>query len=171
MSDSPDSYLARMQRSSHLAGGNVAYIEELFERYLEDPNDVPEEWRGYFEKLPRVADSLTVETPRNAILALRRIRESGGAGVYVPDDDIVADIARLARTTGVFAEPAAAAALSGLRAALDSGSIGRDERVVLLITGSGLKDVPAAERAIRIPEPVAADLDAVVGFLDRGGRM
>jgi threonine synthase len=118
-----------------------------------------------------VADSLTVEAPRNAILALRRIREFGGTGVHVLDDDIVADIGRLARTTGVFAEPAAAAALTGLRAALETGSVDRNERVVLLVTGSGLKDVPAAERAIRIPDPVAPDLDTVAAFLDRRGRM
>jgi len=54
-----------------------------------------------------VADSLTVEMPRNALLALRRVRESGGAGVVVTDEAIVEAIGELARMTGVFAEPAA----------------------------------------------------------------
>ena len=108
-----------------------------------------------------VADSLTVEVPRAARLALRRIEESGGAGVAVDDESIVAAVARLAATTGVFAEPAAAAALAGLEAALGRSLIDRDERVVLLITGTGLKDVPAAARSVTIPEPVEPCLDAI----------
>jgi threonine synthase len=108
-----------------------------------------------------VADSLVVQAPRNARLCLCRVRESGGTGVAVSDDAILAAIARLARTTGVFAEPAAAAALAGLEAALDEGLVDRSERVVLLVTGTGLKDVPAALRAVRRPPPVAPDLDAV----------
>jgi threonine synthase len=112
-----------------------------------------------------VADSLTVDAPRNAILALRRIRESGGTGIEVSDSSIISSVARLARLTGVFAEPAGAAALAGLEIAIDSGLIGREESVVLLVTGSGLKDVPAAERAIRIPEPITAELGAVAKSL------
>ena len=117
-----------------------------------------------------VADSLVVGTPRNAGLALREVRATGGGGVIVSDAAIVTAIARLAAATGVFAEPAAAAVFAGLEAALEQGLIGRDERVVLLVTGSGLKDVPAAARAVRIPEPVPADLDAVAERLGREAR-
>ncbi|MGB0502829.1 MAG: 2-oxoglutarate dehydrogenase E1 subunit family protein, partial [Thalassolituus sp.] len=46
--------MEQLWSTSQLAGGNVAYIEELFETYLRDPNEVPEEWRNYFDKLPRV---------------------------------------------------------------------------------------------------------------------
>ncbi len=112
-----------------------------------------------------VADSLTVETPRNGSGCLRWIRASGGAAVTVPDDDILAAIPRLAATTGVFAEPAAAAALAGLERALATGLVERSERVVLLVTGTGLKDVAAAARAIRMPEPVEPTLAAVVRAL------
>ncbi|MBP1619493.1 MAG: threonine synthase, partial [Acidobacteria bacterium] len=117
-----------------------------------------------------VADSLVVGAPRNAGLALREVRATGGGGVIVSDAAIVTAIARLAAATGVFAEPAAAAVFAGLEAALEQGLIGRDERVVLLVTGSGLKDVPAAARAVRIPEPVPADLDAVAERLGREAR-
>ena len=73
--------------------------------------------------------------------------------------------ARLAAATAVFAEPAAAIALAGLEAALEEGKVGRDERVVLLVTGTGLKDVPAAARRVKVPDPVAPTLEAVEAFL------
>lgn len=114
-----------------------------------------------------VADSLVVERPRNAILALQRIRESGGGGVAVDDAAILESIPFLARHTGVFAEPAAAASLAGLRVALDDGLVSRDERIVLLVTGSGLKDVPAAARAIERLAPIPPDIGAVERRLAR----
>ena len=64
----PDTYLDRMQKSSHLAGGNVAYIEALYESYLEDPNSVPVEWRGYFEKLPNVDGVIAREVPHSPVI-------------------------------------------------------------------------------------------------------
>jgi threonine synthase len=112
-----------------------------------------------------VADSLVVGAPRNAIMALAAVRASGGAGVIVSDEAILDAIPLLAGTSGVFCEPAAAAALAGLLAALDEGLLARDERAVLLLTGTGLKDVAAASRRVRIPEPVPPDLDAVADVL------
>jgi threonine synthase len=108
-----------------------------------------------------VADSLTVETPRNALQCLRVVRSSQGAGVTVSDSSILEAIADLAQLTGVFAEPAGAAALAGLRAALEQKLVGRDERVVLLVTGTGLKDIAAASRAVKRPAPIPLNLDAV----------
>ena len=63
-----DSYLERMQKSSHLAGGNVAYIEGLYESFLVDPNSVPAEWRLYFEKLPRVDGVVSGEVPHGPVI-------------------------------------------------------------------------------------------------------
>ena len=108
-----------------------------------------------------VADSLTVEAPRNAIQCLRAIRASGGGGVVVSDDEIVDGIAELAQHTGVFAEPAGAAVLPGLRRALQSGLVDRRERIVLLVTGTGLKDVASASRAVAEPSPIKPNLEAV----------
>ncbi|MBT8396860.1 MAG: threonine synthase [Gemmatimonadetes bacterium] len=112
-----------------------------------------------------IADSLTVEAPRNAILCLRRIRESGGGAVAVPDRGILESISFLARNSGVFGEPAAAAALAGLKAGLEEGLVGSDERIVLLITGHGLKDVPAASEHVTRPGPIEPHLDAVADRL------
>lgn len=108
-----------------------------------------------------VADSLTVQMPRNGLDGLKRIRESGGGGVKVSDDAIVEAIALLASHTGVFAEPAGAASLAGLRVALDEGLVGREERLVLLVTGTGLKDIPAASRAVCKPLPIPPTLEAL----------
>jgi threonine synthase len=107
------------------------------------------------------ADSLTVEMPRNAIGCLAEIRASKGGGVTVSDEAILASISRLASTTGVFAEPAGAAALAGLETALEEGLVNRDDRVVLMVTGTGLKDVAAAARALPALEPVEANLTSV----------
>jgi threonine synthase len=112
-----------------------------------------------------IADSLTVEAPRNALMCLREVRASNGAGVIVSDDAILAAIPRLASITGIFAEPAAAAAFAGLETALAEGLVNRDERVVILVTGSGLKDVAAAKRALEMPEPIAPTIDAVQAVL------
>lgn len=112
-----------------------------------------------------VADSLTVEAPRNAPMCLREVRASGGSGVIVSDGEILAAIPRLASLTGVFAEPAAAAALAGLEKALTEGVIDRAERVVLMITGSGLKDVAAARDAIELPEAISPTMESVLAAL------
>ena len=108
-----------------------------------------------------IADSLTVEMPRNAIGCLAEIRSSNGGGVMVSDEAILSAIPRLAATTGVFAEPAGAAVLAGLEKALADGLVDRDERMVLMVTGTGLKDVGAASRAIQLSEPVAPTLEAI----------
>ncbi|MBZ5587228.1 MAG: threonine synthase [Acidobacteriia bacterium] len=117
-----------------------------------------------------VADSLVVRAPRNAIMALAQVRASGGAGVTVTDEALLDAIATLASTTGVFAEPAAAASLAGLQAALGEGLVARDERVVLLVTGTGLKDIAAASERVRIPGAVPPDLVAVQHLLGETGN-
>ncbi len=104
-----------------------------------------------------VADSISVDQPRDGLAAVRAVVESGGESVTVSDDDIVAAIGELASTSGVFAEPAAAAPWAAAKRLTSEGRIGKDETVVLLITGNGLKDVaavPAGE-----PELVYADPD------------
>lgn len=97
-----------------------------------------------------VADSLVVSAPRNAELALKALRASAGYAVCVSDEEILRAITELAELTGVYAEPAAAAAWAGLLAARARGLIGAQETAALLITGTGLKDSTAAERAIEL---------------------
>lgn len=108
-----------------------------------------------------VADSLTVEAPRNALQCLRVIRASGGSGVAVRDAAILEAIPRLAGLSGVFAEPSAAAVLAGLEVAVEEGLVEQGERVVLLVTGTGLKDVGAAARVVERPGAIPPTLEAV----------
>ncbi|MDE1199035.1 MAG: 2-oxoglutarate dehydrogenase E1 component [Pseudomonas sp.] len=54
-----ESVMQRMWNSAHLSGGNAAYVEELYELYLHDPNAVPEEWRNYFQTLPADGSTAT----------------------------------------------------------------------------------------------------------------
>jgi threonine synthase len=105
-----------------------------------------------------VADSIVAGLPRDRIKALRAVRETGGAYLRVSDEEIVAAIPVLAQGVGVFAEPAAAAAYAGLVQAIEQGLVSPDERVVVLSTGSGLKDIKTAMKSVGEPVVVAPDL-------------
>jgi threonine synthase len=102
-----------------------------------------------------IADGISVGLPRNGAMAVRCIRASKGCGVLVSDEEILAAEKELARLTGVFAEPSGAASYAGLLRLLDEGKIARDERVVLLVTGSGLKSVDAVAEAAGRVIPIA----------------
>lgn len=62
-----DSVMERMWRSGHISGGNAAYVEELYEQYLEDPSSVPTQWRSYFETLPMVEDQVAPDISHSTI--------------------------------------------------------------------------------------------------------
>ena len=113
-----------------------------------------------------VADSISVNAPRDAVKALRAVRESGGAFVLVEDDAILQAILPMARLGGVFAEPAGATALAGLSEAKRQGLLQADETVVVINTGSGLKDVPAAMQVAGQPVVISPTLDAVAESLE-----
>ena len=108
-----------------------------------------------------VADSIAADLPRDRVRAVRAVRETGGAFVVVPDPAILAGIPILARLSGVFAEPAASAVYAGARAALEAGHLRPEERVVLLVTGNGLKDIKSAMRVAGTGHAVAPEIDEV----------
>lgn len=95
-----------------------------------------------------VADSISVGKPRDIVKAIPYLWENGGRMVTVSDEEILEAIATLARKTGVFAEPAGAAAFAGLVTLSRSGDLA-GKRAVVMVTASGLKDVVAAKRAAR----------------------
>ena len=95
-----------------------------------------------------VADSISAGLPRDRIKALAAVNETGGAFICVEDTDILEAIPELARATGVFAEPAGAAAYAGLVKAVDEQLVSGDDRIVVLNTGNGLKDIAGAMQAV-----------------------
>lgn len=109
-----------------------------------------------------VADSIAVGRPRNTVKACKALRESGGTSVVVSDEAILAAERTLGRTEGIYAEPAGAAPVAGVEKARAEGIIEDGERVVVVVTGNGLKDAASARRAGGTVDRIAPDLDDVV---------
>lgn len=112
-----------------------------------------------------LADSIAVGHPRNFRKALDAARRNGGRFVPVTDASILSALLDCARLGGVFAEPAASAAVAGVAEAVARGIVHPEEDVAILITGNGLKDTATALTAVDGPEDVAADEDAVERIL------
>jgi threonine synthase len=115
-----------------------------------------------------IADSISVDMPRDGLRALRAVRESGGALLTVPDAGILEAIRELGTVEGVFVEPAAATAYAGLADAVRHGQVRPEERVVVMLTGSGLKDVRAAMQAAGQATVIEPSLDALRRALAQG---
>jgi threonine synthase len=105
-----------------------------------------------------VADSISAGLPRDRIKALAAVRETDGAYLTVTDEEILAAIPALAQGSGVFAEPAGAAAYAGLVKAAADRLVAPDEQIVVLVTGSGLKDISSARKAVGQPFVIDNDL-------------
>jgi len=102
-----------------------------------------------------VADSINAGMPRDRMKAMAAVIETDGAYVCVSDAEILDGITELARGTAVFAEPAGAAAYAGLVKAVELGLVATDDRIVVLNTGNGLKDVKSAMTAVEMSGTVA----------------
>jgi threonine synthase len=107
-----------------------------------------------------IADSISVNLPRDGVRAVRAAKETGGTYITVSDKEIVKAIAELGKM-GVFAEPAGAVAYAGLVKATGSGMAGNDDPILVLNTGSGLKDVRAAMQAVQFAPVIEPTLKAV----------
>jgi threonine synthase len=116
-----------------------------------------------------IADSIAAGLPRDRIKAMRAVRETHGAFVIVNDEEILMAIPALARGSGVFAEPAGAASLAGTVKAISTGLVAPDERIVILVTGSGLKDIRATLQAVGKPKRIKPNLKAVKTALQGEG--
>ncbi len=107
------------------------------------------------------ADSINVPVPRNWRKAVNAVTRSNGAYVRVSDEQIKRAVRETGQLTGVFAEPAAAAAVAGVAEAVASGVVDRDASVVAMITGNGLKDIRGAIDAVGQPFVIPPDLKHV----------
>ena len=116
-----------------------------------------------------LADSIAVGVPRNADKALMAIRESGGLVVNVTDEEIMAAQKLLGMTCGVFGEPAGVTGTAGVKKLCERGVIGRDDTVVSVVTGNGLKDVANAIKACGEPISIPSDMDLLLkAFAEKG---
>ncbi len=152
-------WIDRMPRLIGVQAEGSAALVDAFRRGLS-----PEAIRPI--KAHTVADSIAACMPRDRAKALAAVRETGGAFLAVSDADILAAIPVVARRTGIFCEPAAAAAYAGLVKAADEGLVPPGARTVLLLTGSGLKDVASAMKTVSRPAVVPPELEAACEALE-----
>jgi threonine synthase len=144
-------WLEQMPRIVGVQSEGSAAVANAFHSGSEEINTV---------QADTLADSIAVDLPRDGVRALRAAKETGGSYLTVPDEDILTAIAELGRV-GIFAEPAAAAAYAGLVKATGDGIVTPDDPVLVLSTGSGLKDVSAAMRAAADAPVIEPSLNAV----------
>jgi len=111
-----------------------------------------------------IAKSLAIGSPADGEIAVATARASGGAIHIVAEDEIAENIALLAETTGVFGETAPAVTLGALREAVRRGELGENDRVVLIVTGDGLK-TPGLVADRLEPVVVAPDVDLILETL------
>jgi threonine synthase len=107
-----------------------------------------------------IADSISVDLPRDGVRAVRAARETGGTYIQVSDEEILHAIAALG-PQGIFAEPAGATAYAGLVRAVGQEIVKAGDPVLVLNTGSGLKDVRAAMQAVAAAPVIEPTLEAL----------
>jgi len=107
-----------------------------------------------------VADSISVDLPRDGVRAVRAARETEGTYITVKDTEILTAISELGKV-GIFAEPAGATAYAGLVAGMERKIINPDGPILVINTGSGLKDVKAAMQSVVSAPIIEPTLEAV----------
>src|SRR5579883_2452088 len=120
-----------------------------------------------------IAKSIAIGNPADGYYVLRAVRESGGWGEAVTDAEIVEAMKLLARTEGIFAEPAGGTTLAVTLKLFAQGRIKSDELVVVAITGNGYKTLEAVANAVEDPCNINARLDefdALYAKLKNGKR-
>jgi threonine synthase len=111
-----------------------------------------------------IADSISVDLPRDGVRAVRAARETSGEYITVGDDEIIAGIAELGKY-GIFAEPAGSTSFAGLKKALAGGTIKSDDPVVVINTGNGLKDIRSAMASVSAAPVIEPTMGALKKYL------
>ena len=111
-----------------------------------------------------IADSISVDLPRDGVRAVRATKETNGTYITVSDDEIIQAIAELGRM-GIFSEPAGATAYAGLVKGTSMGVVRSEDPILVLNTGSGLKDVRAAMQAVQSAPIIQPTLEEVKKIL------
>ena len=113
-----------------------------------------------------IADSISVDLPRDGVRAVRAAKQTNGAYVIVKDQQILHAIAELGKV-GIFSEPAGATAYAGLVSAVETGMIGENDPVLVVNTGSGLKDIRAAMMSVNQAPVIEPNLVSLKKYLEK----
>lgn len=148
-------WLARMPRLVGVQAAGSAAIARAFHAGGEKIEAV---------RAVTLADSISVDLPRDGVRAIRAARETGGTYFTVSDDQILSALGELG-PQGIFAEPAGATALAGVQAALAQGWLSPAAPTLILNTGSGLKDIRAAMQAVSAAPVIEPSLQALKKLL------
>jgi threonine synthase len=119
-----------------------------------------------------IAKSIAIGNPADGFYVLKAVRESGGWGEAATDEEIVQAIQLLARTEGIFTEPAGGTTVAVTKKLIDQGRIPRDESIVISVTGNGYKTLEAVVGTVDSPFEIPArlaDFDELYARL-RGNR-
>ncbi len=149
--------------------GLIEYMPRIIGVQSEESAAISNAFNKGIEKIEPVnattrADSISVNMPRDGVRALRAATQTGGAYITVPDVEILKAISELGKV-GIFSEPAGSAAYAGLKAALHSGLVKRDDPILVINTGSGLKDIKAAMQSVGEAPIIQPTLESVRKFL------
>jgi threonine synthase len=106
-----------------------------------------------------IASSIAIGNPADGYYVVHAVKESGGWGESVTDEEIVEGIKLLARTEGIFTEPAGGTEVAVTRKLIQKGRIPRDESIVISITGNGYKTLEAVARSVEQPYTIKATLE------------
>lgn len=101
-----------------------------------------------------IADSIAVDIPRNYWMTKKFMEQYNGESVIVSDKEIISASKVLSENTGIFSEPAAATAFAGILKYAEKGMIDENSKNIVLLTGSGLKDLNSVQGIIDIPKPI-----------------
>jgi threonine synthase len=105
-----------------------------------------------------IAKSIAIGNPADGYYVLKAVRESGGWGEAVTDEEIVQAIQLLARTEGIFTEPAGGTTVAVTKKLIEQGRIPRDESIVISVTGNGYKTLEAVLGTVESPFEIPARL-------------
>ncbi len=151
-------FISKLPKMTGIQAAGSAPIAQMIKTGAKEmvPVEVPE----------TVATAIRIGAPVSWKKAVNAIRNSGGTAETVTDEEILAAQKLLARTEGIFVEPASASSIAGLIKLVNNGIIHKDERVVCVTTGHGLKDPDTAIKMSEKPVEVDAEMSAIEDALD-----
>ena len=113
-----------------------------------------------------IAKSLAIGNPADGIYAIETVKESGGYGESASDDEIIEAMKLLASTEGIFTETAGGVTLAATKKLIESGRISRDESIVVLITGNGMKTIEAFNGHLSAPHIIDPRLKSFTQLME-----